>query len=42
MIFNPEYEAMDPVVREKLQFARLKNLVEKVYQDVPFYKKKDG
>jgi phenylacetate-CoA ligase len=40
MIFNPEYEAMDPVVREKLQFARLKNLVEKVYQDVPFYKKK--
>jgi len=40
MIFNPEYEAMDPVMREKLQFARLKNLVEKVYQNVPFYKKK--
>lgn len=40
MIFNPEYESMDPAVREKLQFARLKNLVEKVYQDVPFYKKK--
>ncbi|AEJ19410.1 phenylacetate--CoA ligase family protein [Gracilinema caldarium] len=40
MIFNPEYEAMDSQVREKLQFARLKNLVEKVYQDVPFYKKK--
>ncbi|MCA1950818.1 MAG: phenylacetate--CoA ligase [Treponema sp.] len=40
MIFNPEYESMDPTVREKLQFARLKNLVEKVYQDVSFYKKK--
>lgn len=40
MMFNPEYEAMDPLAREKLQFARLKNLVEKVYQDVPFYKKK--
>jgi phenylacetate-CoA ligase len=40
MIFNPEYESMDPAVREKLQFARLKNLVEKVYNQVPFYKKK--
>jgi phenylacetate-CoA ligase len=40
MIFNPEYEAMDPAVREKLQFARLKNLVEKVYRHVPFYKQK--
>jgi len=40
MIFNPEYESMDPAVREKLQFARLKNLLDKVYRDVPFYKKK--
>lgn len=40
MIFNPEYESMDRAAREKLQFARLKNLVEKVYQDVSFYKKK--
>ncbi len=40
MIFNPEYESMDPTAREKLQFARLKNLVEKVYQEVPFYKQK--
>jgi len=31
---------MDPAVREKLQFARLKNLLDKVYRDVPFYKKK--
>ena len=40
MIFNPEYESMDPAVREKLQFARLKNLLDKVYRDVPFYRKK--
>ncbi len=40
MIFNPEYEAMEPAVREKLQFARLKNLVEKLYDNVPFYRKK--
>lgn len=40
MIFNPEYESMDTAVREKLQFARLKNLLDKVYRDVPFYKKK--
>jgi len=40
MIFNPEYEAMDSGARQALQFARLKNLVEKVYADVPFYRKK--
>ncbi|MDR3115342.1 MAG: phenylacetate--CoA ligase [Treponema sp.] len=40
MIFNPEYEAMDEEVRKKLQFARLKNLVEKLYADVPFYQTK--
>ncbi|HOJ99677.1 MAG TPA: phenylacetate--CoA ligase [Termitinemataceae bacterium] len=40
MIFNPEYEAMDPEVRRQLQFARLKNLVEKLYRQVPFYRKK--
>ncbi len=40
MIFNPEYESMDQEVRQQLQFARLKNLVEKLYNDVPFYKKK--
>ena len=31
MIFNPEYEAMDEDARKKLQFARFKNLVEKLY-----------
>jgi phenylacetate-CoA ligase len=40
MIFNPEYECMDRDSREKLQFARLKNLVEKLYADVPFYRQK--
>ncbi len=40
MIFNPEYESMGMEARRQLQFARLKNLVEKLYTDVPFYKKK--
>ncbi|MDR3170307.1 MAG: phenylacetate--CoA ligase [Treponema sp.] len=40
MIFNPEYEAMDGEARKKLQFARLKNLVEKLYADVPFYRQR--
>ncbi|MDR2900080.1 MAG: phenylacetate--CoA ligase, partial [Treponema sp.] len=40
MIFNPEYESMDTEVRAQLQFARLKNLVEKLYNDVPFYTKR--
>ncbi|MDR2792452.1 MAG: phenylacetate--CoA ligase [Treponema sp.] len=40
MIFNPEYECMDVDIRKKLQLARLKNLAEKLYESVPFYKKK--
>ncbi|MDR2803345.1 MAG: phenylacetate--CoA ligase [Treponema sp.] len=40
MIFNPEYEAMETEARRKLQFARLKNLVEKLYTDVVFYREK--
>ncbi|MDR2394067.1 MAG: phenylacetate--CoA ligase [Treponema sp.] len=40
MIFNPEYEAMDEAARKKLQFVRLKNLVEKLYTLVPFYRDK--
>ena len=40
MIWNPEKECMDKVARERLQFARLKNLVEHVYNVVPFYKQK--
>jgi phenylacetate-CoA ligase len=40
MIFNPEYESMDPAARKSLQFARLKNLVEKLYGNVAFYRQK--
>ncbi len=40
MIFNPEYECMDGEARKKLQLARLKNLVEMVYERVPFYRGK--
>jgi phenylacetate-CoA ligase len=40
MIFNPEYECMEADARKKLQFARLKNLVEKLYSDVPFYRER--
>jgi len=37
MIWNPEHECMDKAALQKLQFARLKNLVERVYTNVPFY-----
>ena len=40
MIWNPELECMDRAARKRLQFARLKNLVEHVYTAVPFYRKK--
>ncbi|MDR2500146.1 MAG: phenylacetate--CoA ligase [Treponema sp.] len=40
MIFNPEYEAMDGEARKRLQFARLKNLAEKLYAGVAFYRKR--
>ncbi|MDR0316304.1 MAG: phenylacetate--CoA ligase [Treponema sp.] len=40
MIFNPEYECMEPQARKKLQLANLKNLVEMVYAHVPFYRDK--
>ncbi len=40
MIFNPEFESMEQGAREKLQFARLKNLVELIWDKVPFYRKK--
>ena len=40
MIWNPEQECMNPANLQTLQFARLKNLVEHVYNTVPFYKKK--
>jgi phenylacetate-CoA ligase len=40
MIWNPEHECMAPAALRTLQFARLKNLVERVYTNVPFYRKK--
>lgn len=40
MIWNPEKECMDQNALKKLQFARLRNLVEHLYATVPFYKKK--
>jgi len=40
MIFNPEYECMETSVRRRLQLAHLKNLVEMLYNKVPFYRKK--
>ncbi|MDR1421024.1 MAG: phenylacetate--CoA ligase [Treponema sp.] len=43
MIFNPELECMEAEARKKLQLANLKNLVEMLYERVPFYRKKmDG
>jgi phenylacetate-CoA ligase len=40
MIFNPEYECMDPQGRKRLQLANLKNLVERLYTNVKFYRDK--
>lgn len=40
MIWNPESECMSADSLQKLQFARLKNLVERVYTNVPFYREK--
>ena len=40
MIFNPEYECMDPHARKRLQLANLKNLVERLYTNVKFYRDK--
>ncbi|MDR3276437.1 MAG: phenylacetate--CoA ligase [Treponema sp.] len=40
MIFNPEYECMEAEMRQHLQLARLKNLAEMLYANVPFYRRK--
>lgn len=40
MIWNPEQECMNTEALHTLQFARLKNLVERVYHNVPFYREK--
>ncbi|MDR2211423.1 MAG: phenylacetate--CoA ligase [Spirochaetaceae bacterium] len=43
MIYNVEYECMEAETRRKFQLANLKNLVEILYQRVPFYREKmDG
>ena len=40
MILSPELECMNREDLRVLQFARLKNLIEKIYANVPFYKEK--
>ena len=40
MIFNPECECMNREARKGLQLANLKNLVETLYEKVPFYRGK--
>ena len=40
MIFNPEYECMGHEARRNLQLAMLKNLVETLYNRVPYYRNK--
>lgn len=40
MIWNPKAECMTHDALQTLQFARLKNLIERVYTNVPFYRKK--
>ncbi|MDR2729458.1 MAG: phenylacetate--CoA ligase [Treponema sp.] len=40
MIFNQDYECMEPQARRKLQLGALKNLAETVYSKVPFYGRK--
>ncbi len=40
MIWNPENECMNAESLQALQFARLKNLIERIYTNVPFYRNK--
>ena len=40
MIYNPDAECMHSEAREKLQLANLKNLVERLYSKVEFYRNK--
>ncbi|MEC9492764.1 phenylacetate--CoA ligase family protein [Flexistipes sp.] len=40
MIWNNEFETLPPEALEALQLKRLKNIVEKVYATVPFYRKR--
>jgi phenylacetate-CoA ligase len=38
MIWNPEKECMSPEEKEELQLRRLKNVVKRAYENVPYYK----
>lgn len=38
MIWNPEKECMSPEEKEELQLKRLKEVVKKAYENVPYYK----
>ena len=38
MIWNPEKECMSPKEKEELQLRRLKNVVKRAYENVPYYK----
>jgi len=40
MIWNEEFETLPRETLEALQLKRLRSTVEKVYNTVPFYKKK--
>ena len=40
MIWNPEAECMPRETRKSMELANLKNLVERVYDRVPFYRKR--
>lgn len=40
MIWNPEYETMDPESLKRFQSKKLKSLVEHIYHNVPFYKQR--
>lgn len=40
MIWNNEFETLPPEALEALQLKRLKNIVEKVYATVPFYRQR--
>jgi phenylacetate-CoA ligase len=40
MIFSPQFECMSEDEMRRLQYARLKNLIEKLYERVPFYRER--
>ncbi|RKJ10218.1 phenylacetate--CoA ligase, partial [Butyricicoccus sp. 1XD8-22] len=40
MIYNPGMEALSVAEKEELQYARLQETLDRVYNKVPFYKEK--